>query len=86
MRKAEKVELAKEQYGLGLSQCRVHKLPLVYHIDDFFGDGSSIEGCWACPVDGCGHHVHEPPGMPWTPVGSGAVDQALAAVARKARS
>lgn len=70
MRKAEKIQLEKELYGLGLSQCEIHKLPLVYHVLDFFKgtsfEGTEVEGCWDCPVDGCDHHIHEAPGKPWT--------------------
>lgn len=59
MRKAEKIELEKTVYGLGRTQCEVHKLPLVYHLDDFG------EGCWDCPAEGCDHHIHQFKRMPW---------------------
>jgi hypothetical protein len=63
MRKADKLELARVQYGLSLEQCPDHHLPLVRHEDrEFaaaFGDESMADGCWDCPAEGCEYHVHE---------------------------
>jgi hypothetical protein len=81
MRKAEKLELAKALYGLSLTVCKEHSQPLVYYVADFFGDGSDLEGCWDCPFEGCDYHIHEPIGMPWTPVGSGEINMELVLLA-----
>ena len=68
---------AKSIYGESLDECPNHPGALVYHVDDFFGDGSALEGCWDCPQK-CGYHIHEPLGMPWTPVGTGKIDRFIA--------
>ena len=69
MRKAEKKELARVNYGLSLGQCPTHHVPLERHEIEFWegipearrpeGWEHDVEGCWDCPVDGCDCHVPE---------------------------
>jgi hypothetical protein len=71
MRKAEKVELDRVNYGLSLAQCPAHHQPLVRHELNFWqalpegcrpkGWEEDTEGCWDCSTEGCDYHVHEPP-------------------------
>lgn len=59
MRKAERIALAKLNYGLSLYLCEAHNMPLVHHLDDFG------EGCWDCPAEGCDYHIHQFRQMEW---------------------
>ena len=76
MRKLEKLKLERDRYGLSLSRCKEHDLPLLRHEGVFTDDNGNKEGCWDCPFFGadgrhCGHHVHEKWNAPWAGVDFG---------------
>ncbi len=68
MKKIEKLRLARDIHGLGLSRCPEHDLLLQRHEDVIFIEP---EGCWDCPYfdengKQCEYHIPEFKMMPWT--------------------